>query len=115
MGESAVDPDDDDEVHSLAVALELTAGITNDGDAATRALLPARDRIRGVFFGHVHRGTQVYQDGILYTSVASTFCQFHHWPNDQKYTLDDTSRAAFNFVTLTPAKTIVKEYTPSCV
>jgi Icc protein len=78
-----------------------------------RTLLPARDRLRGVFFGHVHRGMQVMADGILYSSVGSSFRQFTSWPDSSKVEFDQVHPPCFNVVTLTPSQTTVKEHTIS--
>src|SRR5215468_3825496 len=44
--------------------------MTLDCDAEFRqTIAPARNRIRGVFFGHVHRAFQVINDGIMYCSA----------------------------------------------
>ena len=82
-----------------------------DGDELHQALLPARDKLRGVFFGHVHRDTQTFRDGILYASVASTFCQLNLWPTDTEVSFDTAQPPAFNFVTCHPDRMIVKSHT----
>ncbi|HML24703.1 MAG TPA: metallophosphoesterase [Aggregatilinea sp.] len=46
-----------------------------NGHALHDALLPARDRLRGVFSGHLHRPAQTVRDGIAYCTVASTAYQ----------------------------------------
>lgn len=81
-----------------------------NGEALHQTLVPARDRLRGVFFGHVHRGIQVLRDGILYSGVGSTFCQFTAWPDDQETRYEPDCPAYFNYVTLLPDQTIVKEH-----
>ncbi len=81
-----------------------------NGDALHQALLPARERLRGVFFGHVHRGIQVLKKGILYSGVGSTFCQFTAWPESQKAGYESDIPGCFNYVTLLPDQTIVKEH-----
>ena len=81
-----------------------------DGDALHQALLPGWERLRGVFFGHVHRGTQTFKDGILYTSVPSTFCQLNLWPEDTETSFDTAHPPCFNFATLYPDRTIVKSH-----
>jgi Icc protein len=48
----------------------------------------ARERIRGVFYGHVHRGIHIYADGVLYSSAPSVFCQFTAWPEEQSAHFD---------------------------
>jgi len=84
-----------------------------NGEALHQALIPARERLRGVFFGHVHRGIQVLKNGILYSGVGSTFCQFTAWPDDQKAGYEPDLPACFNYVTLFPDQTIVKEHAVS--
>lgn len=84
-----------------------------NGAELHKALLPARDRLRGVFFGHVHRGTHVHKDGIAYISVGSTFCQLNYWPDEQKVNFDEEHPPCFNFVTLLADRTIVKEHSVS--
>ncbi len=81
-----------------------------NGERFHRMLVPHRDRLRGVFFGHVHRGMHVLQDGVLYSSVASTIGQFAAWPNDEQVRLDLHHPACFNVVTLTDQTTIIKEH-----
>lgn len=75
------------------------------------ALLPARDRIRGIFFGHLHRGIQVIKDGLHYCSVGSTFMNLNIWPDDIETNFDTESPPSFNFVALMPSSTIIKEHT----
>lgn len=76
-----------------------------------QALVPFRERVRGVFSGHVHRGIQVMKDGILYSSVASTGRQFYSWPDDRKMQPDIHHPPCFNFVTMVDGQTIIKEHT----
>lgn len=45
--------------------------IVTNGLAFHEALLPARDRLRGVFFGHLHHSLQIVRDGILYVCAPS--------------------------------------------
>jgi 3',5'-cyclic AMP phosphodiesterase CpdA len=81
-----------------------------NGEDLHRVLVSARDRLRGVFFGHVHRGMHALRDGVLYSSVGSTFCQFTVWPSDERPGFEAGGPAHFNFVTLTPDGCIVKEH-----
>jgi Icc protein len=82
-----------------------------NGGELHAALLPVRDRLRGVFFGHVHRGIHQCREGILYSGVGSSFRQFSAWPADQRPLLDDAGLPSFNFVTVVGNTTIVKEHT----
>ena len=48
-----------------------------NGEELHRVLLDAgHPRNRGVFFGHLHRGIQIYRDGILYCGVSSPAFEF---------------------------------------
>ena len=81
---------------------------TTNGWDLHQALLPARGRLRGVFFGHVHQPLDMVRDGILYASAPSSWCQFHAYP-DQVDTISDTdSGPGFNIVTLTGDQTYVR-------
>ncbi len=81
-----------------------------NGELLHEKLLAVRSRVRGVFFGHVHRGMQIMKDGILYSSVASTIGQLNTFPGDAKATIDFHHPPCFNFVTLIDGKTIIKEH-----
>jgi 3',5'-cyclic-AMP phosphodiesterase len=82
-----------------------------NGPALHQALLPARNRIRGIFHGHVHQAVQTSQDTLVYTAVASTFFQFSAWPTDQDIGYAPGQPAGYNFVHLTPERTIVHQHT----
>lgn len=82
-----------------------------NGDKLHDALLPARDRLRAVFHGHVHQNMQTVRDGILYVAVGSTFAQFTAWPTDVTVGYDLTHDPAFNFVHVMPEQTIVHQHT----
>lgn len=84
--------------------------LIRNGDALHNKLVPVRERIRGVFSGHVHRGMQIVKDGILYSSVASLVGQFNAWPYDAKPQSDPEHPPCFNFVTIIGNQTIVKEH-----
>jgi 3',5'-cyclic AMP phosphodiesterase CpdA len=47
-----------------------------NGEALHAALLPLRDRLRGVFFGHLHRSCHIVRDGITYTCAPSSSWQY---------------------------------------
>lgn len=81
-----------------------------NGELLHEKLLPVRSRIRGVFFGHVHRGMQIMKDGILYSSVGSTIGQLNTFPRDARATIDFNHPPCFNLVTLMNDKTIIKEH-----
>lgn len=82
-----------------------------NGDQLHEIFVQVRDRLLGVFFGHVHRGMQVLRDGVFYSSVGSPFCQFTAWPNDERPEMETGGVGCYNFVTLTPGGCLVKEHT----
>ncbi|GIL11289.1 MAG: 3',5'-cyclic adenosine monophosphate phosphodiesterase CpdA [Chloroflexota bacterium] len=79
-----------------------------NGEDFHRALLPARARLRGVFFGHVHQNITFYRDGILYSSVLSSWVQFHSWPGQVDTLVDENAEPGFNLVTLTRDQTYIR-------
>lgn len=81
-----------------------------NGQRLHQALLPARDRLRGVFYGHVHQSMQTFRDGILYVAAPSTFAQFQAWPRDTVVNPDPVYPPAFNFVHMLPRQTIVHQH-----
>ncbi|WP_420644887.1 metallophosphoesterase family protein [Candidatus Leptofilum sp.] len=82
-----------------------------NGEELHQALLPAKNRLRGVFYGHIHQSMQTVRDGILYTAVPSLFSQFAAWPNDTIVQEDPDYLPGFNFVHLLPDQTIVHQHT----
>lgn len=71
------------------------------------AILPAKNRIKAVFFGHVHGTFQVVQDGILYIAGASGFAQLENWP-DQPEALLDRQPPGYNIVTVTEGGILIR-------
>lgn len=82
-------------------------GITN-GEAVHAAILPARDRIRGVFFGHVHQNVDIVRDGIHYCSVLSPWLQFESYPSLEQSTPDVDAEPGYNVVTITQNQTFIR-------
>ncbi|HEY1408719.1 MAG TPA: metallophosphoesterase [Promineifilum sp.] len=80
-----------------------------NGEEMHQSLLPARERIRGVFYGHIHNSTQTFRDGILYCAAASTFAGFTTWPTEEMIKPDYEAMPAFNFVQLLPEQTIIQQ------
>lgn len=85
--------------------------LTIDGHKLHEALLPARERLRGVFYGHVHRPMQTVRDGILYVGGASVFAQFLAWPDDIDVQFDPAAPPGYSFVHLIPGQTIIHQHT----
>lgn len=82
-----------------------------NGDALHAALLPARERIRGVFYGHIHQNAQTIRDGILYSSVLSSWYQIHSWPGQTETMLELDAEPGFNVVTITADQTHIRHHT----
>ena len=82
-----------------------------NGDEFHRALLPAQNRLRAVFYGHIHQSMQTIRDGIVYIASGSSLSQFTAWPEDERVDYDAQASPAFNFVHLMPQQTMVHQYT----
>lgn len=82
-----------------------------NGDALHAALFPARHRIRGVFYGHIHQNAQTLRDGILYSSVLSSWYQIHAWPGQTETVLELDANPGFNVVTITTDQTYIRHHT----
>jgi Icc protein len=76
-----------------------------------QALLPARERIRGVFFGHVHRSAQVQRNGILFSSAPSACVQFAAFPNQARPQALASEPPGFSVVTVNGDQTTVRHHT----
>jgi len=50
--------------------------LLENAEAFYEAIAPARARLCGVFFGHIHRGYQALHQGVLHASAPSSFVQF---------------------------------------
>ncbi len=82
-----------------------------NGAEMHRALLPARARLRGVFYGHVHQPMTTWRDGILYSCAPSAFAQFNAWPADGQVRMDPQYPPGYSFVHLLPEQTIIHHHT----
>lgn len=89
--------------------LDNVTGIQNT-EAFHSALLPAKERLRGVFFGHIHQNLDLYRDGILYCSTLSTWIQFHGWPGQSDAILDPEDGPGFSVVTVYKNQTVIRRH-----
>lgn len=85
--------------------------LIQNGEALHAILKPARDRIRGVFFGHMHRSCQIQRDGILYSCAASTFVQYAWRPWDELPEVDHDYPPSYNYVQYFRDQVVVHQYT----
>ncbi len=81
-----------------------------NGEDFHRALLPARDRLRGVFFGHVHQNTETLRDGILYVSTTSSWSQIFNDPGQVETVMDRYAQPGFSVVTITRDQTYIRRH-----
>lgn len=73
----------------------------------------ARDRLRGVFHGHIHQNYDVFRDGVLYSAAASSWCAFQAHPGvvwDGTITPDHNTPPGYSVVTITPEQTTVRRH-----
>jgi Icc protein len=87
--------------------IDETMLILNGGELHRR-LVVVRDRLRGVFFGHIHQPLVFQRDGVLYASAPSAFAQLSGSPTDQVARVDAAAPPGFAMVTVTPDDTIVR-------
>lgn len=79
-------------------------------EAFIDTIKPARERLRGVFFGHVHRAFQVVESGIFFSSAPSIFGQLKTWPELTEPVLATEEAPGYCLVTIDEQRTIVQQY-----
>lgn len=93
--------------------LDDWARVTN-GDEVHKILLKARERLRGVFYGHIHQPLDNYRDGILYSVALSSWYQFYAWPgSDYAVTgipMDNETPPGFSVVTISRESTTIRRH-----
>ncbi|MFM8402865.1 MAG: hypothetical protein ACKOAH_33975, partial [Pirellula sp.] len=65
-------------------------------------------RIRGVFFGHIHRPLCCIKDSVLYASTGSAAMHFPNMPADNKAFAQSDPIAFANYITIRQSGTLVK-------
>jgi 3',5'-cyclic-AMP phosphodiesterase len=90
---------------------QIPSMLLENGAVFQDAIAPAAGRIRGVFFGHVHRAFQVMHRGILYASAGSSFGQLVAWPDSDQPVPTPAEPGSFAVVTVTPETTLVSQHT----
>jgi 3',5'-cyclic-AMP phosphodiesterase len=84
-------------------------GMTNGADLHA-VLRQASQRLRGVFYGHIHQNSQTWRDGVLYSSVLSSWYQLHAWPDQVKTVGEPDAEPGFNVVTITRDQTHIRNH-----
>jgi Icc protein len=103
-------------LHHLAVetgvpVLDQKMIITNH-EALFEVISPHHDRLRGVFYGHIHRATVAHRNGILLSSAPAVWFQLVHWPDDTSvFEGDREALPGFNIVTINHQQIWVTSHT----
>lgn len=79
-------------------------------EAFHAAILPAKDRLRGVFFGHLHQNLDIYREGVLYCSTLSSWGQLHAWPGQTQIIPDPEDGPGFSVVSIYPNQTLIRRH-----
>jgi Icc protein len=84
-----------------------------NGEAFHAAVRQARDRLRGVFHGHVHQAFDVLRDGVLYSAGSSSWCGFLGYPlSDFNAVIADPGfQPGFSVVHVTAQRTTIRRHT----
>lgn len=103
-------------VHHLPVTTGVECSdermIIKNHDAFFETIVPHRGRIRGVFFGHIHRQTQAIRQGIFCSSAPAVWFQLYNFPESgPDFVGDPYSDPGFNIVTVTHDDCVVASYT----
>jgi Icc protein len=72
----------------------------------------ARDRLRGVFYGHIHQTISNLRDGVLYVAAASSWCQLYAYPDPENTHLapDVAAPPGYNVVSITDDNTYIRRH-----
>jgi Icc protein len=74
--------------------------LLQDGEALHRLLSRYRERVLGVFFGHIHQPWQTVRDGISYVSSPGTIFQFSTLPSDVQNRVEPEGVVSYSVVCL---------------
>lgn len=85
--------------------------LLRNGPAFLEALRDcAGDRLRGVFFGHLHCGLSLYSHGVFQCGVSSPACEFSAGPFDETCDFLPGGPIPFHHLSFTETGTFVKAY-----
>jgi len=94
-----------------ATWIDKTLPVKNGAELHEILKSAPKDRFLGAFFGHLHRGMQIYDEGILYSAVSSPTCQFSAGPDDPCCEFLPDVPVCFNHISISESgSTQVKEY-----
>jgi len=81
-----------------------------NGDQVQRILRAHRDKLAGVFHGHIHQQTDSLQDGVLYVCCPSTWSNLAGAPDVREGIADPLTPGGFNLVMLRDSRTFVRRF-----
>ena len=81
-----------------------------NADAILKIFNKYSSKISGVFSGHIHQGTVLTQNGIVYSSAGSTFLNFRNAPNDEDVIFLSNGVGYFSHVTINGPSIEIKQY-----
>jgi Icc protein len=84
--------------------------LLQNGEELHMLLSGFRDKILGVFHGHIHQSMQHVRDGILYISAPSSVYQLHAFPGDEEPNRDDLGVRSFNLVHVSQRGMLVRQH-----
>ncbi len=67
-------------------------------------------RVRGVFFGHLHRAVQQYRDGVLYSGVSSPVCEFAAGVCEERFGFESDCPLVYNQLSFSDRGAVVKTF-----
>lgn len=89
--------------------IDDSARIQN-GERLHELLVARRERVAGVFFGHIHQVANSFCDGISYNCCPSTWFNFTGYPGMEKADADLETPGGFNLVMIRDNRTFVRRY-----
>lgn len=81
-----------------------------NGDQIQRILRAHREKLAGVFHGHIHQQTVNHDDGVLYVCCPSTWSNLSAYPGLGEGLADPLTSGGFNLVMLRDRRAFVRRY-----
>ena len=81
-----------------------------NGERLHELLVARRERVAGVFFGHIHQVATSYSDGITYNCCPSTWFNFTGYPGMESADADLDTPGGFNLVMIRENRSFVRRY-----
>ena len=84
--------------------------LLTNGDAFHAALRPARERLRAVLSGHLHRPSQILRDGIAYISAPSTVLHYAWLPWEERPFSEEDTAPGYTLAQYFEHYTVVRQH-----